>query len=786
MLKLMVRELKKNWFQYLSMFVITVLAVTLFLGFISNTLTLRKRSELYFEESNLAELIVQTKGFEEADRDYFAGLILSQDAEYRIYSDGSFAREGKNSDTAKIFVSDGTVNKPYITDGEAGFLIDKTVASLRGYQIGDKVTAEFTSFAEAFSAYGLGNTFEFEITGFMHSVEGVNIYSNSPVFITPALLKEKLADKAFEHYSALLPSLTRDTVEGMIESMYPQFENQALLKCADYAAVKANIQQTFGDKEESNLVFVYDRDTMESVALMDSEVQQSLNMIYIFPVIFFLVSILVIMSSISRLILRERINIGTFKALGMSNARIVFHYAFMSAAITFFGCMVGAVIGPLIVPAVMSIKYGLTFSMPMLSGVVYSAAWTFGTAAVVCALALFIGIWASRSVIKENPAECMRPKLITYTPRVKSGAGGGKAGSHVKLSIRMAFRNIRINWGRSLMTIVGVLGCAALLVTSFGIGDTMTSSVENDYVKLFYFDVISPYESSHEEEFFARLDELQESGEIARYERETTYVAAAHGSKSTKDISVYVIPEDTQMSAVVSEGTAMSEITASVLGVKAGDTVTFTLGSHTAEYHIDRLIATSTWNGVFTTENQFEGCYGQENIWVKTDSPDAVRDSLNEVNGTDTAKTMADRVGEIESMIESTNSMKYTLMVFAVLLSVVVLYNLSLLNVKERSRDMATLKVLGFTDFQVALSLIVEILVLTAIGTAIGCLLGYPLMYLVMKLNEVPALAFVYSITALSYVEAVAVSLGTSLVINAVFGLLISKINMTESLKSVE
>ena len=117
MIKLMIRELKKNWFQYLSMFVITVLAVTLFLGFISNTLTFRKRADLYFAESNLAELIVQVKGFEEGDRDFLQSLALSQEAEYRIYSDGSFTRAGQNSDTAKIYVSETDINKPYITDG---------------------------------------------------------------------------------------------------------------------------------------------------------------------------------------------------------------------------------------------------------------------------------------------------------------------------------------------------------------------------------------------------------------------------------------------------------------------------------------------------------------------------------------------------------------------------------------------------------------------------------------------------------------------------------------------
>ena len=130
--------------------------------------------------------------------------------------------------------------------------------------------------------------------------------------------------------------------------------------------------------------------------------------------------------------------------------------------------------------------------------------------------------------------------------------------------------------------------------------------------------------------------------------------------------------------------------------------------------------------------------------------------------------------------------MKYTLMVFAILLSVVVLYNLSRLNVKERTRDMATLKVLGFDNFQVSFSLIVEILLLTLIGTAIGACFGYPLMYLVMKLNEMATMAFVYAIRPLSYVLSLFGSIATAILINVIFGLLISKIDMTESLKSVE
>ncbi len=757
------------------MFVITALSATLFLGFISNTITLRKRADLYLDASELSDLIVQVSSFETADKDFLSRFS----PEYRIYSDGEFKKAGEagQSNIAKIFVSDTERNKPYIVEGEAGVLIDKTVAGLgrngSEYKVGDEIEIEFTAFKPLFEQFNVPSSYTFTITGLMHSVEGVNIYSNSPVFLSEEVVLEAIK-------SALpMPSLAN----GVIGYLY----NQALIESDNYAEEKEEIREYFSEKAESNLLFVYDRDTMESVVILDNEVEQSKNMLYIFPVIFFLVSVLVIMTSISRLILRERINIGTFKALGMGNGRIMFHYAFMGAAVTFLGCLAGAVLGPLIVPAVMTVKYGLIFSMPKMTATVFSVPWTAGFTLAFSLLSLAIGFWAARSVIKENPAECMRPKQIAYTPKVMRGTGRSKNSRHLLLSCRMALRNIRINSGRSLMTVIGVAGCAALLLTSFGIGDTMQASVENDYGYLSDFDVTSPYAAAQEESFFETLEQLKADGKIEFYERVRTYVATAHTAKQSKDISVYVFEKGSKMNRVTEGGNTLSRITADVLGVKKGERFTFTLGACSAEYEIEDVVPTSTWNGFFTSENYFsDDCYFQENVWVRTAYQDEVRDALNEVNGTGTAKTMADRRGEIESLISSTNAMKYTLMVFAVLLSVVVLYNLSLLNVKERTRDMATMKVLGFDNFQVSFALIMEILILTLVGTLIGSCFGYPLMYLVMKLNEMATMAFIYALKPLSYLLTVFGSLLTAAAINGVFGLLISKISMTESLKSVE
>lgn len=780
--KLMFRELKKNAVSYLAMFFIVLLAVTLFLGFLSNSFTLDKRAELYYEQTNLADLIVQTSTLSTDDKEYLDSLGDAE-VEYRVYSDGSFQADGKEPQTAELYLSDGSINTAYITEGEEGFLIDARIAELYEYEVGDTVTVEITSFKSAFSAAGLPYELQFTITGFAHFVDRVNIYSVSAVYITTDTFVSALLSSA--GYSEVFAELVKPYISTM--------QNQALILCDNPSAVKTDIEDYFAASDGGNLLFVYDHDTMESVVTIDSEVEQSLSMIYVFPIIFFVVALLVVMSTISRLILRERTNIGTLKALGIMDAKIIFLYAFLSAFVTLLGCIAGAVLGPLIVPNVMGIKYTLMFSMPQLSGIVVSIPWTILTIAFVCLCAMVIAVWASRSAIKEMPAECMRPRKIEYHSKAnnkkseKTEKANEKEVSHTALSCRMAVRNIRINWGRAIMTVIGVAGCSALLLTSFGIGDTLAQSVDNDLGKAFTYDVSSSCLSANTQSVYGLLEDLMQEGSVSAYETVYTYNVSLSDTGET--FTVFVFENNTVMTTTTANGIAISQNKADEQGLSKGDEISFTSDGVKVTYNIEAVVQTSLMNGLFISDSQnafSDGVYRSESVWIKTDNPDEVKELLNEVNGTLDAQTMDERIAEVNSLISSTNIMKYTLMVFAVLLSVVVLYNLSLLNVKERTRDMATLKVLGYTHFQIALSLVLEIMLLTVIGIAIGCVLGYPLLWLVMTINEISVIAFIITLKPISYVYSVLIAAGTAAIINILFGFKITGIDMTESLKSVE
>lgn len=391
--KLNLRELKNNWFQYLSMVAIVALAVTLFCGFVSNTDVLRKRVNTLYDECNLCDLYVQVRTFDKEDKDFLAKY---DNVDYRAYTEGTM-----NGHTAKIYVGDTEISQPVVTEGARGVLIDETVAKANGYAIGDVITVKLSL---------IGLEMEFKITGYMRFAEIANIYSAFPVCISNekfnAKIKEMLGPAAF-----LLSA--------------EQFYNQALIKTDNPDIVKSDIETYFSSRgDNSNLIYVFDRNNMESVVLLENEISQSLSMITVFPVIFLVVSVLVILTTISQLILRERTNIGTMKALGVSNAKIMAHYSLFGVLVCLIGGVLGVILGPAIVPKVMSIKYGIIYNLPQAAAFSVNIGWSVFAIGVICLLAAVISLLVLKDVIKEKPAECMRPaspKLFSFKKESKNG-----------------------------------------------------------------------------------------------------------------------------------------------------------------------------------------------------------------------------------------------------------------------------------------------------------------------------------------------------------------------------
>ena len=368
LLKLSLREIASHWFQYLSMVVIIGLAVTLFSGFVSNKITLEKRVNELFDEANIWDLNVYTTKLTSSDITFFQGLD-NVTTETRFYADGMI-----DSQHAYFYLGDNTISVPVLKEGSMGVVIDSLFAEDNGYKIGDTINVELIDYDISFSL---------TITGFMRFAENVSSRTLCPIYVT-------LSDN---------PSLS---------PLLQNFANQMLIKTDDISGVKDQISSHF--ESSSNLLFTYDKDTMHSYALLNNEVKQSESMIYVFPVIFLFVSILVILTTISQLILRERTNIGTLKALGYKNRSIALHYSSVSIIVSVFGAIIGTIVGPMIIPDVMGIKYELIYNLPQAS-TEYSLLWSILAVLAVGLMSTGISLLISMEVLKENPAQCMRPKI---------------------------------------------------------------------------------------------------------------------------------------------------------------------------------------------------------------------------------------------------------------------------------------------------------------------------------------------------------------------------------------
>jgi len=368
LLKLSLREIASHWFQYVSMVVIIGLAVTLFCGFVSNKITLEKRVNELFDEANIWDLNVYTTTLTSSDISFVQGLD-NVTSETRFYADSMI-----DSHHAYFYLGDNTISAPLLQEGSMGVVIDSLFAKDNGYNIGDTITIDLIDYNLSFNV---------KITGFMLFAEQVSTRTLCPIYVT-------LSDNP-----SLLP-------------LFQNAANQILIKTDDITGVKDQISSHF--ESSDNLLFTYDKDTMHSYALLHNEVKQSQSMIYVFPVIFLFVSILVILTTISQLILRERTNIGTLKALGYHNRSIAFHYSSVSIIVSVIGAIIGTIVGPMIIPNVMGIKYELVYNLPQAT-VEYSLFWSVIAILAIGFMSTGISLLISMEVLKENPAQCMRPKI---------------------------------------------------------------------------------------------------------------------------------------------------------------------------------------------------------------------------------------------------------------------------------------------------------------------------------------------------------------------------------------
>lgn len=530
----------------------------------------------------------------------------------------------------------------------------------------------------------------------------------------------------------------------------------------------------------------------------------------VFPVIFFLVAALISLTTMTRMVEEQRTQIGTLKALGYRKPAIAAKYICYALLATVGGSIMGMLLGEKIIPYVIITAYGIMYhnvSNTISIDYQLSFALIASGASIVCTVGATL--FACGKELQETPASLMRPPAPKEGKRVlleRITFIWKRLSFSWKSTIRNLFRYKK----RLIMTVFGIAGSMGLMLVGFGIQDSISDIAAIQYRDLqHYTGMIIEDEDSTEKEKEELLDFVKNNNEIAHCNRvQMTKISAPKGNSN---ISIYLfVPESLDEFAkdvtlqnritgekyeLTDDGAAISEKTADLLNLKVGDTIT--LEKAGKKYTVKVAVVTENYMShyLYMTPLVYEQTFNEkpdyENIvfTVKEEDKDAMEKVGTEILTCPAALSISytsSLSAQVDRMLSTLDVVILVLIVSAGMLAFVVLYNLNNINITERQRELATLKVLGFYDGEVSQYVLRENVILTALGIVFGAIFGILLHRYVITTVEVDAVMFGRNIKPMSFVYGGILTSVFSAVVNAVMHFKLKTINMVESLKSVE
>ena len=553
--------------------------------------------------------------------------------------------------------------------------------------------------------------------------------------------------------------------------------------------------------------YVLDRASSNvSYVSYDMNVEKVEDIAGVFPIFFIVVAALVALTSMTRMVEEDRMQIGTFKALGYSNGRILSKYLIYCCLASIIGCVAGILIGFSLLPTIFWQAYGSMYTLPALQ-LAFSPWFAVAVFAVALAVTIAVTLFAGRSSLKERPAKLMQPKAPKPGKRILLERVGF-FWNHLKFKWKATVRNIFRYKKNMILTIISVMGCTALILVGFGLNDSI-GAVENiQYKEIIRYDAVISFDASAEGGENAYLDEFIDGKEsVSLYAENGQLLLGENGRES---IELYVVGEENEdtfsslvelrtrkKSAIIdinSKGIILPENLAIVYGVDPGDTVTYVAASGARhEVPVAAVCEYYTGSVAYMNEAYFAS--------LEPDADRAANTLLVKSGVEDTAaaaeKLLADgRVSGVEftaDTLDTFSGLSSTMgLVIAVLvisagaLAAIVLYNLTNINIDERRREIATLRVLGYKRYEVAGYIYRESAILTIVGTLLGLLLGFLLhMFIVGQVDSV-MMMFGRAIGGLSYLWAFLLTIAFAAIVYAFMLIKLNKIDMAESLKSNE
>lgn len=756
----MLRDMKNNISQFISIFIMAILGVLVYSGINAEWYGMKTELDKYYKETNMADIWLISNEFKKEDVEKVKNLPDVSNAALRLTFDSSVNMDSDK--TLRINVmNDNIIASPKVIEGNPldmskdGLWLDDSFAKANKLKVGDKLVFNL-----------LGSQIEKTILGLIIHPEYVyNVKDNNTFLPNPNVF-----GFAFLYTSAFQKELAIPYNQLLITKS----------STGDISSISKELEAMFSDRYS----ILLNEDTHPSTSMFRNEIEQNKAIGGVFPVVFFLIAALTMLTTMTRMTTNQRIQIGTLKALGFSHSKILRHYVSYGIWIGLFGGLLGLVIGPLLIPPILFTMQKTIYTLPNWSARISSSAFIAVVFSVLCCSAS--SYFACYKQLKEVPAATLRPsvpKLSRHSTLEKS-----KVWHSFGFSAQWNLRDVIRSKVRSIATVIGVMGCTAILLFGLGLSDTINNVSNWMYKDLNkYENKINLKEEVTKEEIASlsisyKGQWLQEINIelLAGDEKES-------GSLMVLDVGEEIKFEDEKRNEIFlpKEGIALSYKMAKLLKVHVGDSVQWRVYGEKKWQSsvIKELYRTPMAQGISMKKQEFNrlGYSFKPTSLLTSDKVSQIEENTAVEN----LQHKNELISSFNEMLESMKMIIVILVLAAVILGSVVLYNLGILSFTERIRELATLKVLGFFPKQIHELLRMQNMWLTIIGIVLGIPAGYQLVYFMLSTMSDSTDMMAY-VSPISLIISILTTFILSMLVSLILSLNVKKIDMITALKSVE
>lgn len=763
--------------RFLSILIIVLLGVGFFAGIRAVSPDMEKTLDSYYDETNTYDIMI-TSNYGVSD------AILNQlEEEYDIEGTYNFdAITTKKDDYATKILSydkNDKLNQPKLIKGkmpeqENEVVVDNDYKDI--IKIGDEITIDSPLVKEK----------TLTVTG----------YVESPLYISTERDSTNLLSGTIDYY---LYMPTENIISPEKTTAYIKLNTTESRFTKDYEKEirkeKKKIRQELkNEKLEGQTWYVLDINSNTGFYQYKQDTERIDNVAKVFPLVFFIVAVLICLTTMTRMVEEERSQIGTLKSLGYKDSAIMFKYVLYASLATIIGGMIGVLIGYRLLPDICFDMYKNMYRIGDIKLSYYSSL-TFQGMMIALLCTLGATIYTCRKTLKESPANLLRPVapapgkrvLLEKIPCIWN---------HLSFSYKVTVRNVFRYKKRFLMTIIGIAGCTGLILAGFGLKDCIVKMVPHQYEGIFNYQVKITLDENQTKDTINKIKENKKVKDLLQIQEESITL----DNKDTNQSITLIVPKDnidgfiklqdrkSKEKYQLKDGVIVTEKLANLLDLEEGDTLKFT-GTDTYTEKVSNITENYLFHYIYLPKEKYKGTYNT--VLLKTKNMTEKQEKnfaneLKEIPGVSNITFTSSTRHVFDDTMDSFAYVSLILIISAGALAFVVLYNLSSINISERRRELATIKVLGFYDKEVYQYINRENTILTVIGILLGLGVGNILTMYIIKTCELDMLMFDPTIAPLSYLYAILITAAFAILVNIILYFSLKKIDMIESLKSVE